>query len=95
MEIQNPFEDLFKRLDRIESYLLEIKDLKPLPIEPDLEFLTRKKTAKLLDISLPTLNSWTKKGAVPALRIQDSVRYRKEDVINSLEEVRTLKYKRG
>lgn len=94
MELLNPFEELSKSLLRIENRLIEIKELKTEPV-PLVEYLTRKETSKLLSISLPTLNDWTKKGYIPAYRIGASVRYLKEDVINSLKKVQTSKYKRG
>jgi len=59
------------------------------------ELLTRKQTAKFYGISLPTLNEWTKNGIIPAKRIGGSVRYEKEAVLNSLNDMKTLKYRRA
>ena len=64
-------------------------DIEPLP-----EFITRKETAQILGISLPTLNEWTKNGTIPAQRIGTRIRYKKTDVYNSLKDVETLKYRR-
>lgn len=50
--------------------------------------LTRKQTATLLGISLPTLNEWTKSGEVTAYRIGASVRYKKAEVEQSLSEIK-------
>jgi excisionase family DNA binding protein len=58
------------------------------------ELITRKETAHLLGISLPTLNEWTKNGILPAQRIGTRIRYNRADVYNSLKEVETLKYRR-
>ena len=55
----------------------------------EVEYLTRKETAKLLGVSLPTLHDWTKTGKIPALRIGTRVRYKKSDVENSLKEIKT------
>lgn len=57
--------------------------------------LTRKETAKLLCISLPTLNDWTKTGIVKAHRIGNRVLYKEQEVLEALNEVRTLKTGRG
>ncbi|WP_421806425.1 helix-turn-helix domain-containing protein [Flagellimonas sp.] len=57
--------------------------------------LTRKETAKLLCISLPTLNEWTKTGILKAHRIGNRVLYKEKEVIEALVEVQTLKNGRG
>ena len=57
------------------------------------EYLTRKEVAKLLGISLPTLNDWSKRGVVPSYRIQSRVRYIKAEVLDCLEKVNTIKYR--
>ena len=57
--------------------------------------LSRKETAKLLCISLPTLNEWTKTGILKAHRIGNRVLYKEQEVIEALVEVQTLKNGRG
>ena len=52
------------------------------------EFLTRKEAAKLLGISLVTLNTWTKEGKVSGYRIASRVRYKREDLVNALSEIK-------
>jgi len=56
------------------------------------ELITRKECAKILGISLVTLNVYTKKGLIPGYRIGVSVRYKKKEVIESLQKVN--KYER-
>jgi excisionase family DNA binding protein len=63
--------------------------------EPETVLITRKEVAAILGISLVTLNTWTKQGKVPALRIGTRVRYNKDEVLNSLKQIETLKYGRG
>jgi excisionase family DNA binding protein len=63
--------------------------------EPAPELITRKETAQILGISLPTLNEWTKNGTLPAQRIGTRVRYNRANVYNSLKDVETLKYRRA
>lgn len=59
------------------------------------ELITRKETALILGISLPTLNDWTKNGTIPAQRIGTRVRYNRANVYASLKNVETLKYRRA
>ena len=59
------------------------------------ELLTRKETARILGISLVTLNEWTKTGVIPAKRIGGSVRYEKHAVADSLKDIETIKYRRA
>ena len=53
---------------------------------PDTEYLTRKETAKILGISLPTLNDWSKRQLLPSYRIASRIRYKKEEVLKSLNQ---------
>jgi hypothetical protein len=49
------------------------------------QLLTRQETAKMLQISLPTLNIWTKNGIINAKRINSRVRYLSSDVDLALQ----------
>lgn len=71
-----------------------VSGLTPAP-EPAPELITRKETAHILGISLPTLNEWTKNGTLPAQRIGTRVRYQRANVYASLKDIETLKYKRA
>jgi excisionase family DNA binding protein len=71
-----------------------ISGLTPTP-EPAPELITRKETAQILGISLPTLNEWTKNGTLPAQRIGTRVRYQRANVYASLKDIETLKYRRA
>lgn len=58
------------------------KELKP-------NYLTRSEVAGRLNISLPTLNEYTKKGLIPAYRFGVRVLYKENEVENSLNQVVT------
>ena len=58
--------------------------LKPLP---KTELISRKEAAEILGVSLPTLHCWTKDGKVPAYRIGNRVRYKRDEVLNSLQKI--------
>lgn len=49
------------------------------------QWLTREETAKLLKVSLVTLHDWTKRKILIAYRIGNKVRYKKDEVENSLK----------
>ena len=61
------------------------------PVKEVTEFLTRKQTAELLSISLPTLSEWTKKGLVTGYRISCRVRYKRSEVETALKQIVSLK----
>lgn len=54
--------------------------------QPDNEYISRKETSQILGISLPTLNDYTKRGLVPSYRIGSRIRYKREEVFNSLNQ---------
>jgi excisionase family DNA binding protein len=66
----------------VKAALLENCKLKDEKIEL---FITRKETAKLLGISLPTLRSWTISNKLPSYRISSRIRYKQSEVIAYLE----------
>lgn len=47
------------------------------------QLLTRKQAASLLNISLPTLDKYTREGTIPAVRLGGIIRFRR-DVIDNL-----------
>ncbi|AKD58276.1 hypothetical protein SD10_01595 [Spirosoma radiotolerans] len=56
---------------------------------------TRQKTAKKLNISLPTLDDYTRRGIIRGYRVGRRVLYRPEDVEAALTEINTVKYQRA
>jgi hypothetical protein len=59
------------------------------------KFLTRRETATRLRITLPTLNSYTKKGILQGVRVGYRVLYREEDVRIAVKDIPTRKYRRA
>lgn len=55
--------------------------------EKQRQILTRQETAKFLQISLPTLHSYTKDGLITAFRLGFKIRYRIEDVYKALKQI--------
>lgn len=58
--------------------------------DDDNTFMTRSEVCDFLKISKPTLHKWTKEGKIEGHRIGKFVRYKKEDVISSLTQIRTI-----
>ena len=73
---------------------LNYKNHSPVP-HPETEYITRQEAAKILGISLPTLNDWSKRGIIPSYRIASRIRYKKAEVEASLNKVQSIKYARG
>lgn len=65
------------------------------PTENPNELLTRKEVCKLLQITLPTLHEWTKEGVVTGYHINTRVRYKKSEILDTLQKVSQIKYKRA
>lgn len=58
------------------------------------EYLNRKEAAKLLKVSLVTLNEWTKEGIVQGYRIASRVRYKRTELEIAHSQINTSKNKR-
>ena len=68
----------------------------PAPVQhvaPPEELLSRDQAAQLLAITLPTLREYTHKGLVNGYRIGTRVRYKRSEVIASLQRIRTSRNK--
>jgi excisionase family DNA binding protein len=61
------------------------------PQKEETELLSRKDAAKVLGVSLPTLNEWTKSGTVKGYRIASRIRYKRSELDSSLSQIRTRK----
>ena len=77
----------------------QLKKLQPLTPEIPLELPerpTRQQVAKHLNVSLVTLNKWSKAGILQSYKIGESnqVRYKREEVVKAFIQVKNLKYKR-
>lgn len=54
--------------------------------QPENEYINRKETSRILGVSLPTLNEYSKRGLIPSYLIGTRIRYKKEEVLNSLNQ---------
>ncbi|MFC4817067.1 MULTISPECIES: helix-turn-helix domain-containing protein [unclassified Flavobacterium] len=91
--MNNPFEIIEQRLSNIENLLLDIKH-KPIE-EEKTENLTVKEAAELLKVSEQSIHNYIKRGFLPAQKVGRILLIKRIDVEQSLQEVKSLKYKRA
>lgn len=85
MKMENPFELILERLERIE---IAIQNLNVPPKNDDEEILlSRLETAKLLKINFTTLWKHTKTGKLKSYGIGNRVFYKKEEVLQSITRI--------
>lgn len=77
--------------DEIKNLLTELTQTKD--ETPDL--MTRKEVCQYLGISYPTLDKYTKEGAIEGKIVGNSIRYTKDAVMSALRDIETIKYKRA
>jgi len=92
--MSNPFEAINKRLENIETLLLDIKH-EPSKKEEQSENLTVKETAKLLKVSEQSVHNYIKRGFLTAQKVGRILLIKRADLDNALTEVKSLKYKRS
>jgi excisionase family DNA binding protein len=90
---QIPFEDIKCALTVIVRNELKSELQALVPTTKPEDLLSRKQTAKVLGISLPTLHLWTLEGKIPAYRIASRVRYKRSEVEQSLTIIKSAKAK--
>lgn len=83
-------EEFFKELIPLLQPFLDKHSIEPNNINP----LTRKQAAEKLNITLSTLNTWTKQGLIKSYRKGRRVYYKPEELIGSLEKINHKNYKK-
>ena len=82
------FEDIQK------SWFREIlNENAPAHVEKEI-YLTRNEVSEMLQVSLPTVHEWSKKGIIKAYRINSRLRYKRTEIEDALKAVPSFKYKR-
>ncbi|XVJ66863.1 MAG: helix-turn-helix domain-containing protein [Lacibacter sp.] len=84
-----PLDDL--KNDLVDAIMKEISiALKDKPLnKSENEPLTRIQVAQLLKVSLGTVDEWTKSGKITGYRIGRRVRFKRNEVLNSLSLIKT------
>ena len=89
MPVLDPFIDIIA--ERVTEKVTE-RIAATLPKEP--KFYSRKETAQLLHVTLPTLDRFTKDGLIVAKRTGNRILYEAEAIDAAVKENRAFKYKR-
>ncbi len=90
---QIPIDDL--KIIISDTIRAEMQKYNAPPPPPQTEYITRNECARILGVSLPTLNDWTKRGLIIGYRIGTRVRYKKAEILEAVKQIQTLKYRRG
>lgn len=100
-KILDDFKNLEESLTELQNEFLSNKQFKneadSILSEQDKNLPTligRKECAKLLDVSLTTLDKWCAEGKIPSYKIGTRVRFKREEVLSLFEETRIQKFKR-
>jgi len=75
---------LLARLDSLESAIKQVAQVNNQPPQPIKEYISRREVAKLFNISLVTVNDWTRKGLLSAYKIGKRVYYKPKEVETAL-----------
>lgn len=89
--MSNPFEEITSRLTKIENLLQELTIPKK---EQELRYFSREEVCDLFKISMPTLNTYTKKGIIRGVKIGSRMLYPQENVTEALRDATELRYRR-
>lgn len=80
---------------KIKSVLNEIATQSPISEPPkNQELITRKETAKILGVSLPTLHNWSRLGLLKSYKIATRVRYNRDEVLGLFQTNQIAKFGR-
>ena|ERR1700761_6442817 len=79
---------LFKRINELEAKIDSQPQKQPNAPTPGDALRTRTETAKILRVTLATLNDYTKTGKIIANRIGNRVLYKESDIQNALNKVK-------
>jgi excisionase family DNA binding protein len=86
-------------LDQLQNFISEavrneLNNVQPIAPPDKEKYITRKETAQILGVSLVTIHSWTKTGLINGYRIGTRIRFKESEIMDSLNKVQTLKYRR-
>lgn len=90
---QIPLADLVSAITN--DVLAKLTPLFPETTSPDTfnkseKYLTRKEVSKLIRVSLPTLHKYTTTGKIKAYRIERQVRYKENEVMAAMNQIKTI-----
>ncbi|PIB34981.1 hypothetical protein BFP72_06030 [Reichenbachiella sp. 5M10] len=87
--MDNPFQELYERLDRIEGLLVIVKENKvPAPEEDEERLLNVREAARYLGDAVATLYGRTSKNEIPFYKRGKKVYFKKSELLAWIEEGR-------
>ena len=89
--MSNPFEEINSRLTSIENRLIDLSLTKE---DVDLKYLSREEVCTILKVSMPTLNTYTKKGIIKGSKIGTRMLYLEADIKSAIQDATSFKYRR-
>lgn len=90
--MSNPFEEINQRLTSIENRLIDLA----MPREDvDLKYLSREEVCTILRISMPTLNTYTKRGIIKGSKIGNRMLYLETDIKQAITDSTERRYGRS
>ena len=87
--------ELLEKIGQLIEFKLQGSFQKSNPTLNQSTLISRKEVAKLLKISLPTLNEWTKSGLLKSYRIGTRILYKLSEVEESITQRDFKKFQRG
>ena len=92
MQTTNPFQPIMEGIEELKELIYSIK--KELEIELKKKFYSFKEASEILKLDYQTVRSHVLKGNIKAEKIGRFYRINHLDLMNALNEVKSLKYKR-
>ena len=84
-----PLEELKNEISLSIKTEIERLLLQRQPANPLTDYLTRKQAGKILGVSLPTIDHWTKTGMIKGYRVGSRVRYKRPELAGALTAIKT------
>ncbi len=81
-------------IDILQAELAKIFPSQKIQTKVHQELISRKEAAAIIGASVVTLDKLVKEGSIKGYRIGKLIRFKRQDLYESLHEIRTLKYKR-
>lgn len=93
MTMDNPFEILGRRLNRIEDLILQVQK-NPNETEKTISgtdtYIDQKRVSELLDVSTVTIWDWEKKGLLKSYRIGNLKRFKLSEIMDAPQPIKRV-----
>jgi hypothetical protein len=93
-EILDLIKDDLKAIVKEAYKEMQSEGMTPAASTKDVDILDRRQAAKLLNISLPTLDQYTKDEIITGRRIGKKILYRRDELLNAGQTIATIKHRK-